>query len=43
MTFWQAGDKYQIMLNIAHFKDDRHPDEERYLITLAIATPWVNQ
>ncbi|CBJ80452.1 hypothetical protein; putative exported protein [Xenorhabdus bovienii str. Jollieti] len=43
MTFWQAGDKYQIMLNIARFKDDRHPDEERYLITLAIATPWVNQ
>ncbi|MCG3464192.1 hypothetical protein L7G72_20810 [Xenorhabdus bovienii] len=43
MTFWQAGDKYQIMLNMARFKDDRHPDEERYLITLAIATPWVNQ
>ncbi|MDC9623303.1 hypothetical protein PSI22_17050 [Xenorhabdus sp. XENO-7] len=39
MTFWQAGDKYQIMLNMARFKDDRHPDEERYLITLAIATP----
>ncbi|MBD2781646.1 hypothetical protein ID852_18450 [Xenorhabdus sp. 42] len=43
ITFWQADDKYQIMLNMARFKDDRHPDEERYLITLAIAKPWVNQ
>jgi hypothetical protein len=43
MTFWQAGKKYQIMLNMARFKDDRHPDEERYLITLQIAEPWINQ
>ncbi|MCC8368093.1 hypothetical protein J8V57_17835 [Xenorhabdus sp. PB61.4] len=43
ITFWQADDKYQIMLNVARFKDDKHPDEERYLITLAIAKPWVNQ
>ncbi|MDX8000923.1 hypothetical protein FE394_17430, partial [Xenorhabdus sp. Reich] len=39
-TYWQADDQYQIKLNLARFKDDRHPDEERYLITLAIATPW---
>ncbi|MEX0447643.1 hypothetical protein [Xenorhabdus sp. SGI246] len=43
MTFWQADKKYQIMLNMARFKDDRHPDEERYLITLQIAEPWINQ
>ncbi|OTA14695.1 hypothetical protein Xbed_03652 [Xenorhabdus beddingii] len=41
MTFWQAGNLYQAMLNIARFKDDRHPSEERYLITLQIAEPWV--
>ncbi|MBD2785191.1 hypothetical protein ID858_03695 [Xenorhabdus sp. DI] len=39
-TYWQADDQYQIMLNLGRFKDDRHPDEERYLITLAISTPW---
>ena len=36
-TFWQAGDKYQIMLNVNRFKDYRHPDEERYLINLSLA------
>ncbi|MEX0448009.1 hypothetical protein [Xenorhabdus sp. SGI246] len=41
-TYWQAGDKYQIMLNLRRFKDDRHPNEERYLITLSIAKPWVD-
>ncbi|PHM70298.1 hypothetical protein [Xenorhabdus sp. KJ12.1] len=40
-TFWQAGEQYQIMLNIALFHDDAHPDEERYLITLQIAEPWI--
>ncbi|MFJ7882978.1 hypothetical protein ACIQYF_05620 [Pseudomonas sp. NPDC096917] len=40
-TFWQAGDKYYIMLDIGRFKDSRHPDEERYLITLEVARPWV--
>ncbi|CDG18625.1 hypothetical protein [Xenorhabdus doucetiae] len=42
-TYWQANDQYQIMLSMALFEDDRHPDEERYLITLALAKPWVNQ
>ncbi|MDE9432811.1 hypothetical protein [Xenorhabdus bovienii] len=40
-TYWQAGKQYQIMLIMRRFKDDRHPREERYLITLAIAEPWV--
>jgi hypothetical protein len=41
-TFWQAGEQYQIMLNMALSQDDdHHPDEERYLITLQIAEPWV--
>ncbi|MDX7987035.1 hypothetical protein FE392_06775 [Xenorhabdus sp. 12] len=42
-TYWQANDQYQIMLSMALFEDVRHPDEERYLITLALAKPWVNQ
>ncbi|MBC8952979.1 hypothetical protein [Xenorhabdus sp. PB62.4] len=40
-TYWQAEDRYQIKMNLGRFKDDKHPDEERYLITLAIAKPWV--
>lgn len=40
-TFWQAGDKYQVMVLLGRFGDSRRPDEERYMITLAIATPWV--
>jgi hypothetical protein len=39
-TYWKAGDKYQITLNLGRFKDDKYPDEERYLITLAISKPW---
>ncbi|WP_323855960.1 hypothetical protein [Xenorhabdus koppenhoeferi] len=42
-TYWQANAQYQIMLSMALFEDDRHPKEERYLITLAIAEPWVKQ
>ncbi|CDH25803.1 hypothetical protein [Xenorhabdus bovienii] len=41
VTYWQAVNQYQIMLDMVRFKDDRHPDEERYLITLVIAKPWV--
>jgi hypothetical protein len=41
-TYWQADNQYQVMLDIIRFKDDRHPNEERYLITLAIAKPWVD-
>jgi hypothetical protein len=40
-SFWQAGDKYQVMLVLGQFSDSRNPTEERYLITLSIARPWV--
>ncbi|MHC8322551.1 hypothetical protein ACYZT4_17990 [Pseudomonas sp. GB2N2] len=38
---WQAGDKYQVTLAVGRFEDYRNPTEERYLITLALAKPWV--
>lgn len=40
-SYWQAGDKYQVMLVVGRFRDDKRPTEERYLITLALAKPWV--
>jgi hypothetical protein len=40
VAYWTADDKYQVMLVVSRFHDDRHPDEERYLITLALAGPW---
>ncbi|WP_416422906.1 hypothetical protein RAM80_23970 [Pseudomonas sp. App30] len=40
-TYWQAGDQYQIMLMVGRFADSRHPGEERYLISLSLAEPWV--
>ena len=40
-TFWQASDKYQVMLDIGRFKDKRYPDQERFLITLELAKPWI--
>ncbi|VEF07957.1 Uncharacterised protein [Pseudomonas fluorescens] len=40
-SYWQAGDKYQAMLILGRFNDYRYPDQERYLITLAIAAPWL--
>lgn len=40
-SYWQAGDKYQVMLVLSRFRDSRHPDQERYLITLAVAEPWI--
>ncbi|PTT24534.1 hypothetical protein DBR18_27475, partial [Pseudomonas sp. HMWF021] len=36
-SYWQAGDKYQAMLLLEQFRDSRHPDQERYLITLEVA------
>ncbi|MCU1751468.1 hypothetical protein [Pseudomonas sp. 6D_7.1_Bac1] len=39
-SYWQAGDKYQVLLALGRFKDYRHPTEERYLITLELAKPW---
>ncbi|SEM47510.1 hypothetical protein SAMN04487857_102177 [Pseudomonas sp. ok272] len=40
-TYWQAGDQYQVMLVVHRFEDDRHPTQERYLITLGLGRPWV--
>ena len=39
-AYWRADDKYQVMLVVSRFKDDKHPTEKRYLITLALARPW---
>lgn len=40
-TIWQAGDKYQAVFYIDRFTDDRHPNEERYLMTLGLGAPWL--
>ncbi|PRA39595.1 hypothetical protein CQZ98_28815 [Pseudomonas sp. MYb115] len=40
-TYWQAGDLYQVRLEINRFEDYKRPSEERYLISLGIAQPWV--
>lgn len=42
VTYWQAGDKYQIVLQMHRFKWSRKPTEERYLITLGLAAPWIS-
>jgi hypothetical protein len=39
-AYWRAEDKYQVMLVVNRFRDDKRPTEERYLITLQLATPW---
>lgn len=38
---WQAGEIYQVTLALGRFRDYRNPTEERYLITLALAKPWI--
>lgn len=40
-TFWQAGNRYQAMLILNRFIDNKRPSEERYMITLAVGKPWV--
>jgi len=39
-TYWKVRDKYQIMLIMACYKDERYPDEQRFLITLSMGKPW---
>ena len=39
-AYWRAGDQYQVMLAVNRFRDYQRPTEERYLITLQLATPW---
>ncbi|WP_274642272.1 hypothetical protein [Pseudomonas serbica] len=41
-SYWHAGDKYQVMLVVGRFRDEKRPTEERYLITLSLAKPWTN-
>jgi len=41
-SYWHAGNQYQVMLVVGRFKDKKRPTEERYLITLALATPWTS-
>jgi hypothetical protein len=40
-SYWLAGNQYQVMLVVNRFRDDKRPTEERYLIKLQLATPWV--
>jgi hypothetical protein len=40
-TYWQAGNQYQVQLVVNRFRDKKRPTEERYLIKLGLATPWV--
>ncbi|SEN56162.1 hypothetical protein SAMN04487857_12234 [Pseudomonas sp. ok272] len=35
-AYWGAGDKYQAMLVVSRFRDNKRPTEERYLITLGL-------
>ncbi|MEB0046899.1 MULTISPECIES: hypothetical protein [unclassified Pseudomonas] len=41
-TYWKAGEKYQVAMYMNRFKDDKRPNEERYLITLSIGKPWTS-
>lgn len=38
-TFWLAGDKYQVSLDIRRFKHENRTSAERYLITLQLSGP----
>jgi hypothetical protein len=40
-TLWQAGDDYQVTLIMHRFTYSKRPEEERYLITLELAAPWL--
>lgn len=40
VSYWHAGQKYQIRLGVRRFQDDRRRDEERFLITLSLGKPW---
>lgn len=40
-TYWQAGDDFQVMLVLLRFRDSKRPHEERYLLSLDLAAPWI--
>lgn len=37
--FWRAGSRYQTQLGITCLADDKHPNEERCLISLEVSRP----
>ncbi|WP_341237609.1 hypothetical protein [uncultured Limnobacter sp.] len=39
-TYWEVKGKYQIMLIMSCYKDERYPDEQRFLISLSMGKPW---
>lgn len=39
-AYWRADEKYQVLLGVNRFRDNKRPKEERYLITLQLASPW---
>lgn len=41
-TYWQASDKYQIVLTVHRFQDDQRPNDERYLVTIDLAKPFLD-
>jgi hypothetical protein len=38
-TFWLAGDKYQVSIDVRRFIHENRPADERYLITLQVSGP----
>ena len=39
-TFWHVPDKYQIAVGIACYKDERYPNEKRFMINFSMGKPW---
>jgi len=39
--FWEAARKFQLMLDVRCFRIDENPDDERYLISISLSTPWI--
>jgi hypothetical protein len=40
-TFWQADDRFQVMLVLHRFQYSKRPTEERYLLSLDLGSPWI--
>jgi hypothetical protein len=40
-TFWQAEDRFQVMLVLHRFQYSKRPTEERYLLSLDLGSPWI--
>ncbi|EJN26249.1 hypothetical protein PMI36_01345 [Pseudomonas sp. GM79] len=41
MSFWLAGDKYQLKLDLEPSNRSRHRTDQRYLIFVTLAEPWL--